>query len=201
MQLLEELIKMAIQSYSDLKTSMGKWLKRADLAATMPDFIMFAEQHFDRKVKTRARRTNFAVTPSTTTVALPSDWGRVISAQYNGHDIGFFPASSDVRKIYCGYQIVGDSLILTVPQLGQKLSIDYYVLIEPLSDTNQSNWLLEDAPDLYLAGSLFEAFSYVRDEQAKGFWQAKRDQLIQDILDDDAESKTPEDQPLVMRAG
>jgi hypothetical protein len=51
------------------------------------------------------------------------------------------------------------------------------------------------------AGSLFEAFSYVRDEQAKGFWQAKRDQLIQDILDDDAESKTPEDQPLVMRAG
>lgn len=192
---------MSIASYADLKASMGKWLKRGDLTATLPDFIMFAEQHFDRKLKTRARRTNFSITPSTVNAALPSDWGRVIDVEYGGRPLDFFPASSPVCDIHRGYQIAGDTLVLTVPQLGQKLSLDYYIAIEPLSDSNTSNWLLEDAPDLYLAGALFEAFSYVRDDEGKAFWQAKRDQLIQDILDDDAESKTPEDQPLNMRAG
>jgi hypothetical protein len=192
---------MTIQSYSDLKTSMGKWLKRGDLTALFPDFIMLAERNFDRKIKTRARRESFAITPSQNFVALPSDWGRLIVALYNDRPLGFFPPSTDARKIEFGYQILGDKLRLTVPQLGQRLFIEYYTAIEALSDTNQSNWLLEDAPDIYLWGALAEAADYIRDAESQQKWIARRDQAIADFIDDDSESRTAEDQPLVMRAG
>jgi hypothetical protein len=192
---------MSITSYADLQTSMGKWLKRPDLATLFPDFIMLAERNFDRQIKTRARRESFSITPSVNLIALPSDWGRVIAVKYNDRPVGFFPPSSDVRKIECGFQILGDKLRLTVPQLGQKLFIEYYIAIEPLSDSNTSNWLLEDAPDIYLWGALAEAADYIRDATSQQKWMTRRDQAIADFIDDDSEAKTPEDQPLVMRAG
>lgn len=191
---------MAISSFSDLKTSMQKWLKRPDLAAMFPDFVLLAEQHFDRTIKTRARRSHFAITPTTSYVSLPSDWGRVIKAKYGGKDFEFFPASTDERRIYCGYRILGDKLAMTVPQLGQKLDLWYYIAIEGLSDSNQSNWLLEDAPDIYLWGSLAEGADYIRDSESRGKYIARRDAAIAEFIDDDAEAKTPEDQPLDMRA-
>jgi hypothetical protein len=192
---------MTIQSYSDLQTSMGKWLKRGDLTALFPDFIMLAERNFDRKIKTRSRRESFAITPSKDLVALPADWGRLIVAKYDDRPLGFFPPSSDPCKIEFGYQILGDNLRLTVPQLGQRLFVEYYTAIEALSDTNQSNWLLEDAPDIYLWGALAEAADYTRDAANQQKWMARRDQAIADFVDDDSESRTAEDQPLVMRAG
>lgn len=190
---------MALTSYDDLQASMSKFLKRNDLSALLPDFIMLAEQHFDRKIKTRARRATFSSTPTKHDIALPSDWGRVIHARYGHHPVDFYPPSYDEKLIYRGYQILGNTLRLRVPQLGEKLVLEYFVVIEPLSESNQSNWLLEDAPDIYLAGCLHEAFSYIRDDDRSAFWMNKRDMAIQEFIDEDAESKTPTEQPLVMR--
>lgn len=191
---------MPLQSYSDLQASMGRWLKRPDLQGLFPDFITLAEQNFDRKIKTRSRRGRYSITPTTNRVALPTDWGRVISAEFGSKPLDFFAASSDVRMIAFGYQVKGDTLILTVPQLGQRLDLEYYVLIEPLSTSNTSNWLLEDAPDIYLWGALAEAADYIRDDANQQKWLARRDQAISDFVDDDSEAKTPQDQPLDMRA-
>lgn len=197
---------MAINSFSSLQSSMGRFLKRGDLAAMLPDFIMLAEQHFDRVIKTRARRETFSITPSSTQISLPSDWGRVIEAYYNGKPIEFYPRgfpsgyAGGRSDHFHGYQIIGDTLALSVHQLGLPLKIDYYTAIEPLSDSNTSNWLLEDAPDIYLAGSLHEAFGYIRDTDQAAYWLSKRDDAIQEFIDDDNLSKTP-DQPLTMRAG
>ncbi|MBB2999655.1 hypothetical protein FHX57_001986 [Paraburkholderia tropica] len=191
---------MPLQSYSDLQASMGRWLKRPDLQGLFPDFITLAEQNFDRKIKTRSRRARYSITPTTNRIALPSDWGRVISAEFDSKPLGFFPASTDARMIAFGYQIKGNSLFLTVPQLGTRLSLEYYVVIEPLSTSNSSNWLLQDAPDIYLWGALAEAADYIRDDTSQQKWLARRDQAISDFIDDDSEAKTPEDQPLNMRA-
>lgn len=191
---------MSLTSFTDLQASMKKWLKRPDLETMFPDFVLLAEQHFDRTIKTRARRSHFAITPSTGYVSLPSDWGRVINAKFGGRPLDFFPASTDERRIVFGYRILGDKLALTVPQLGQRLDLHYYIAIEGLSDSNQSNWLLEDAPDIYLWGALAEGADYIRDSESRDKYIARRDAAIAEFIDDDAESKTPEDQPLDMRA-
>lgn len=184
---------------------MKRWLKRADLADLMPDFIMLAEQHFGRKIFTRARRATFKITPTNLVVKLPTDWERVIQIYYGGHPLD--PAPTNVESAYAGgfahqiaagYQIIGDALSLSVPQLGQVLQLDYYTVIEPLSETNESNWLLEDGPDVYLFGALHEAAVYVRDDARATLWMQKRDIAIDELVMSDEQSQTP-DQPLRMR--
>ncbi|MCW3539333.1 phage adaptor protein [Burkholderia cenocepacia] len=196
---------MSITSYNELQASMKRWLKRADLADLMPDFIMLAELHFDRKVFTRARRSTFRITPTKMAINLPTDWGRVIKVTYDGHPLD--QATTQIESAYAGgqhdrlmgkFQIEGDTIVIGVPQLGGVLSIDYYTVIEPLSDTNQSNWLLEDGPDVYLFGALHEAAVYVRDDARATLWMQKRDIAISDMTDDDEAAKTSE-QPLRMR--
>jgi hypothetical protein len=194
-----------IADYSDLQIKVQQFLKRNDLSALIPDFIAIAENHFDRNIYTRARRSSFSITPSTTQVSLPSDWGRVIRAYYNGKTLEYFPndfesgyANGEATRIGYGYQIEGDTLSLSTPQLGQVLRVDYYTIIEPLSDTNPSNWLLEDAADIYLYGTLHEAAVYVRDDARMALWMQKRDAAIQELIDDDKLSRVPE-QPLQMR--
>ncbi|MCI3206558.1 MULTISPECIES: hypothetical protein [Pandoraea] len=196
---------MAITSYTDLQASMKRWLKRADLSDLFPDFIMLAEAHFDRTIYTRNARATFQITPTAPRIGLPSDWRRIIRAYYGGNTLSPFPSDFDSayangqqRDIGFGYQIQGNSMTLSVPQLGQVLRLDYYTLIEPLSDSNESNWLLEDAPDAYLYGALHEAAVYTRDDARATLWGQKRDAAIGELIDDDNAAKVPE-QPLTMR--
>lgn len=196
---------MGIASYSDLQASMKRWLKRADLGDLFPDFIMLAEAHFDRVIYTRNARTTFQITPSTPKVNLPADWRRIVRAYYAGAVLAPFPADFDSayaggaeQAIGFGYQIQGNAMTLSVPQLGQVLRLDYYTVIEALSDTNQSNWLLEDAPDAYLFGALHEAAVYTRDDARATLWGQKRDAAIGELIDDDNAAKVPE-QPLTIR--
>lgn len=194
-----------ITDYTSLQTSVQKFLKRADLAALVPDFIALAENHFNRNIYTTQRRDSFSLTPATNLVSLPSDCARIVRAYYGGRLLPFFEndansayANGNPHSIEFGYQLNAGKMALSVPSLGQILRVDYYTVIEPLSDTNTSNWLIEDASDVYLYGALHEAAVYVRDDARMQLWLQKRDAAITDLTDDDAMLKYPE-QPLVIR--
>lgn len=197
---------MAFNSYTALQTSMGKWLKRPDLASLFPDFINLAEVYISRAVKSRSRRATYTNTPSKNIIDLPSDWDKVIQVFYNGTPMEFFPSGVESgyaggkAGLFTGYQIKGDKMILNVPSLGGILKIDYYTILESLSSSNETNIILEDAPDIYLYASLHEASLYIRDDGRSQLWATKRDLAIQSYLDDDADAKSP-DQPLSMRRG
>ena len=45
----------------------------------------------------------------------------------------------------------------------------YYQKIPALSDSNTSNWLLEDAPDAYLYGALIHAANFLGDQEVLGY--------------------------------
>lgn len=201
---------MTIASYSDLQTRMGNYLKRGDLAALIPDFIMMAEEWFDKNVFTRARRESFIITPNQPLVQLPSDWVRVLDVWYGGTPLQFRGAGN--TSAYAGgqipssrgfYQIIGNTLsyIGVNNDPNSKLQIDYYASLEGLSDTNTSNWLLEDSATCYLFGSLMHAAAYVRDQTQLAIWQGFRDDAIQIMVDDDQAAKTPVEGILQIVAG
>ena len=100
------------------------------------------------------------------------------------------------------YQIVGNTFAFSAAnaQLGAKLQIDYYDSLEPLSETNVSNWLLEDSPTTYLYGSLVQAAAYVRDDVLLQRFATFMDQAIAAMVTADKLSQTPEDGPLVIAA-
>lgn len=201
---------MTIASYSDLQTRMGNYLKRADLTALIPDFIMMAEEYFDNFLFTRARRASFIITPNQPVIQLPSDWERVIDVWYGGVELNF--RGSGNTSAYAGgqipssrgfYQIIGNNIAYTPANCdpSSKLQIDYFTSLEPLSDSNTSNWLLEDSPTTYLFGSLMHAATYVRDDARMQLWQSFRDQAIQVMKDADEAAKTPSDGILQIVAG
>lgn len=198
-----------IQTYDDLTAAVAKYIKRQDLTAMIPDFIQFAEEYFDNfndLVAVNARRAQFVITPNSAVFPAPSDMQQPIQAYMFGRVLDFFPigyesqyAGGDVPKIANGWQIIGNNISLSVPQIST-FYLDYYQKLEGLSDSNKSNWLLEDSPTAYLSGVLHEAFSYMRDMEKASYWLQKRDFAISTYVQNDISSRYPAGQ-LTIRAG
>jgi hypothetical protein len=88
------------------------------------------------------------------------------------------------------YTIAGNSLWLLTYVDGQtKLTLHYYQNIEPLSDSNTSNWLLEDAPNIYLYASLLEAEPFIKNDERIPVWTAALNAAISDIQSNDDDSQ------------
>jgi hypothetical protein len=54
-----------------------------------------------------------------------------------------------------------------------KVELIYYSLYPQLSTLNNSNWLLQVAPELYLCGMMYYASMFVRDEEQVGYWRER----------------------------
>jgi hypothetical protein len=196
---------MALASYSDLQISVQRFLKRQDLSDLIPDFIMLAEASLNRALRTTQQRTHYTITPSTPYVSLPSDVAKVIKVSYGGQPLNLIPESRTSPKAAyqrdVGYAIQGSKLFLQVPALGQQLYVEYFQELEPLSDANTSNWLLEDAPDVYLFATLIQAAIFIRDDSRLQLWTQVYTQVLGDLTAGDADSQLPQNTPLTMRAG
>ena len=185
---------MPFASFDDLQASIGRWLKRNNLQDSAADFIALAEARLNRRLKVRQMRTSFSVTPTTNFVTLPGDYNEAIRLTYGNHRLDFISedtADACLEKFDCAnkYSIVGDKIWLLTKTSGAKLTVHYYQDIEPLSDTNTSNWLLEDAPDIYLYGSLVEAEAFIKNDERVAGWKAALDTAIADLQQNDCDSQ------------
>ena len=67
---------MALDTYTNLKTSIADWLNRSDLTAVIPDFITLAEAQMNRDLNelTALQKTVTGTVDSvTTSIAIPAD--------------------------------------------------------------------------------------------------------------------------------
>lgn len=195
-----------LTSYSQLQAAMQKYMKRQDLNALVPTFIGLAEEWLDENIYTLARETSYVFTPLQSVNPLPSDYKRIRRVYANGELLDPFPTDFDssyangtIPTIGNGYQLISGNLVLSVPQL-TKVQIDYYAILEGLSDTNVSNWLFEDSPNTYLWASLVQAAIYMRDATLQTTWDALLQRSIGSYTADDDKARYA-DGPLTMRAG
>jgi hypothetical protein len=201
---------MAITTYSELQTAVGNWLNRSDLTSRIPEFITLFESRVKRDLRVRQmeKRATADTTSGTSYLALPSDYLEARSFHLNTdpkQQMLFMPPG-DIRSKWLGsesgqptmFAIVGDEIRLApTPDGTYETELDYYAF-SVLSDSNTSNWLLEDYPDIYLAGALVEAFSYARSEQKAAEWQRRLDYHMAGLERSDRDSKYVG--PLVQRA-
>ena len=70
---------MALNSYSELKTSIANWLNRSDLTSEIAeDFIVLAEKDFNSKLRIRKMiSTDSSFSINAETVALPTGFLQV----------------------------------------------------------------------------------------------------------------------------
>ena len=62
----------------------------------------------------------------------------------------------------------------------------FYAKVPSLSSTRPTNWILLNAPDIYLYGSLLEAEAFLQNDPRIQLWKQGFDQAVADLqLQDD----------------
>jgi hypothetical protein len=191
MTIVVEISEAVTNNYASLKTQAAGWLARDDLGDEIVQFISLAQSDIakDLRIRDMEATTEFTVTGAP--VALPTDFlgiRRIYADVANTKEILYLTPnrfyqsglSSDAGSPTI-YTIEGNNLIFAPsPTIAAPVTVKM-LYIKPfvnfVSD-NDSNSLLSDNFDVYLAGTLKFGFKYIRDNEEAGVWKTKFDDSI-----------------------
>lgn len=176
---------MAISTYTELKTSIASWLNRDDLTSVIPDFISLAEAGINRDLRHYKMIERADATLDSRYVQLPTDWMETVRFSItSGNTYRLELVSRDDMLEYRQktantsgrpkfYANIGDTIeVFPTPDADYTMQLQYYSKTPALSDSNASNWLLLDAPDVYLYGTLIQSAPYLQDDARTQTWAA-----------------------------
>lgn len=197
---------MSIGTYAELQTAITNWLDRSDLSSRIPEFIALFEAQINRRLRVRKQITSTTLTPSSGSVALPTDyleWKRVTWTGSPRRELdyvtpsflsGINPAQLSDTPSY--FTIEG--LNLKVARISDTaLDFLYAQKLPALSVSNTTNWMLTDNPDGYLWGSLVMSATFTSDAQNGAAWNVLAQQVLGEIWGLDFASKGT----MLVRAG
>jgi len=189
---------MSIATYSELNTAVANWLDRDDLTDRIPEFIALCEARFNRLLRIRAME--YKQTASTVSgqrnLALPTGFIQMRNLQMNETPI--VPMQYVTPEIYDRlygstltgtpqmYTIIADEIQLG-PIPGSALTIEmlFYKRFDALTDVATTNWMITNAPDVYLYGCLLEAEPFIMNDPRVQLWATAFKQAISDIQEQD----------------
>lgn len=168
---------MAITTYAELQTAIGDWLNRADLDQKIPDFIRLAESTLNDVLRSADMVTqSTAVTITSGRATLPADALEIVYAQVASSDDEPLEQVTPQQLTMLRrtrtrdaanprfFAIIGREIVVTPTPASGSLDLDYYQRIPALTDSNTTNWLLDDAPHMYLYTSLLHATPFLMDD-------------------------------------
>jgi len=192
-----------ITNYSNLQTTIADFLNRDDLTAVIPTFIQLAEAQMNRDLRhwRMEVRASGQQSAGDAYMQIPSDWIETI--RFHITDGGTSPLDLMSRKAiedkrYGNENMSGtpryythaDSQFELFPTPNETTNTEllYFAKIPSLSDSNTTNWLLEDAPDVYLYGALLHSAPYLAEDERVGVWAQMYGASVQRLNDssDDA---------------
>ncbi len=187
---------MALSTYSELQTSIANYLNRSDLTDNIPDFITLTEGKLNRDLLIRASvvRAETTTTSGTAFYNLPSDIIELknitrdtTNASFALSYLSLESASREYGGVSSGfpraYSSVGDTIkLLPTPDAAYTIGINYYQKLVALSDSNTSNIILQNYPDLYLFGSCFEGALFLNDTEQSQRFGGIYAKVLQDVM-------------------
>jgi hypothetical protein len=174
---------MAINTYAQLQASVADWLDRDDLGSQINDFIFLAEKQMEREVRHYKMVERSSGELDSQYSAVPADWIETIRFGISSGDTFALSLTtlSDLmmrrqntrntsgRPQY--YAHVGELFeLFPTPDATYTMELIYYQEIPKLSTSQTTNWLLTDAPDAYLYGSLMQAAPFLGEDQRIQVW-------------------------------
>lgn len=192
---------MSIANYSDLQTAIGNWLHRGDLTSVIPDFISLAEAKLNRRLRLRAME-NTATGTVAQSVSLPTGYVGMRSLTVNSGSISYpltYIPPSEVQgnnDAPLSYSISGDSLYFEPYSSSYSYTLNYYKSFDALS--GGVNWLITNAPDVYLYASLVEAAPYIKDNERVSLYAQLLETAISNLEKSDRKDRYGSD--LVVKA-
>lgn len=183
---------MAIIDHASLRTAAANYLHRTDLTSIIPDFISLAEARLNRRLRLSAMESRESGTSSAGVIALPSGYREARSlhiaqgGDYRRLDYktpeqaGLFPDSGYTQA----FTIVGSNIeLLAAPAQDVDYRLVYFGAFDPLEDGQ--NWLILNAPDVYLYATLLEAAPYIKADARLPVWTQLLEAAIADLESED----------------
>lgn len=184
---------MAISNYSDLQSTVANYLHRGDLTGQIPDFISLAEARLNRKLRLRAMENTEIGTTTGQTISLPTGFIEMkrLQIEVGGQTIPLTYVSPELvgsrESQPVSYSLIGDSIYLVPFGAGYSYNLTYYKRFDPLS--SGVNWLITNAPDAYLYGTLVEAATYIKDDAAAAKWGELLRMSVDDLYTADRDDR------------
>ena len=189
---------MAISNYTELKTAVANWLDRDDLTDRIPEFIALAEARFNRVLRLRSMETK--ETASTVAgqrnLALPTSYIQMRNFQINTSPLTTLSyVTPEIYDRVWGGSTTGTPKFYTIlanevsfgpiPASVQEVEMLFYKKFDNLSVTTTTNWLITNAPDIYLYGTMLEAEPFIMNDERVPLWAQALQQAVSDLQEQD----------------
>lgn len=182
---------MSITTYGELKTAIANWLERSDLTSRIPEFISLAQARMYRgmlgpdgrtwlipPLRIRDMLTTADITVTDGVGSLPAGWlefKRVWIDDTDQPNLTYMPVTTfyDWAQSHTeaagepvqGYTIEGSTIRIAPPNTETLKSV-HYAKFTAMSADGDADWIVTNAPNVYLDGALAEAYAgYLRDPE------------------------------------
>ena len=180
---------MAITTYTELKAAIVDWSARSSLSDKADEFIDLTESMFRRPyshptqqriggLRANKTRTTGTLTSGTNSLALPSDFLELdrLTLTADNLTLEWVPVERLAQITLSGtgqprYFTVEDAIYFDrTPDSDYAYGLSYWPQPTALSDSNTTNWVLTNYPDVYLAGCMYWASRYKQDLEMATTW-------------------------------
>ncbi|MFZ9767193.1 MAG: phage adaptor protein [Candidatus Limnocylindrus sp.] len=182
---------MALTTYSALTSAIEDFLLRPDLTATIPTFVELAEARLNRDLRVRQMIKRSQASLDTQFTLLPTDFLEAQNFEIvsTAPTYSLEPVTLQTVDRYRSataapgrpkvFAVAGNTLeVAPSPDATYTGELVYYSKIPALSVSNASNWLLLQAPDVYLYGSLLHSAPYLRDDERVALWSSLYNEAV-----------------------
>ncbi len=157
-------------NYSELQAQIAAYLHRTDLTAQIPTFIGLAESFLFREINVKELQTTATITTTGEYASLPADFGSLSKIEATVNGVTYPLDYQSQPETYTGtvypskYAFENGQIRIFGAGTGTTGTLFYMPKVDALSGTNPTNWILDNAPDLYLYAAAMEGAKYVRDD-------------------------------------
>ena len=189
---------MAISNYTELQTAVANWLDRDDLTARIPEFIALAEARFNRVLRIRSMEAKYTAytVAGQRNLALPASYIQMRNFQVNSNPLTTlsYVTPEIYDRLWGGstsgtpkfYTILANEVSFgPIPATVMEVEMLFYKKFENLSGSVATNWLITNAPDIYLYGSMLEAEPFIMNDERVPLWAQALQQGISDLQEQD----------------
>lgn len=171
---------MALDTYSGLKDTIADYLDRDDLTDQIDDFIDLAEGRHKREIRFRGMITRATATLDARYIALPESYLEAVTLRILTDPVTVLQQVDLYEMNRRRLETTGKPSLFTVneefefdraPDESYTLETVYYKALTPLSDSDTSNALLQEAPGAYLYASLSAAAPFLVDDERVALWE------------------------------
>lgn len=191
-----------VMTYDNLTSTVLQYLERKDAAVVdaIPTFISLAEFEIAQEIKTlgQLQIVESTMQASNPVLQKPARWRKTVSMNITVAGVrqpvylrkyeylkNYWPDNNKTARP----EFYADTdwehwYIAPTPDQGYSFEVLYYERISPLSSTNQTNWLTQNAPNAMLFGTLLQAMPFLKNDQ-RTIFQQKYTEALQSLKTED----------------